>query len=162
MEILQNPTTSEKIQEVKPQDIEDTRYATLIDFKALNGLMTDEEGNLKKMSMQVFASMLDVDRTTLYEWMKRPGFWDMVNSRRKELSSGGRLAKVHETLYLMAVKGEWQHLNAWLVNFDPNYRTPTQKVEVEAGDSLVEAIGIARARKATIEGEVVDEPANPA
>lgn len=162
MEIPQNPTLIENTADVNPREIEDMRYAALVDFKALNGLRTDEEGNLKKTSMQFFATMIDVDRSTLYEWMKRPGFWDLVNSRRKDLSAGGRLTKVHETLYLKAVAGEWQHLNAWLVNFDPNYRTPTQKVEVEAGDSLAEAIGIARSRRATIEGEVVDESDNKA
>lgn len=158
METQQNPTVPNEAKEVSQQAIEDMRFAALVDFKALNGLRTDEEGNLIKTSMQVFADMLDVNRSTLYDWMKRPGFWDLVNARRKELSSGGRLAKVHETLYLMAVKGEWQHLNAWLINFDPNYRTPTQKVEVDAGDSLMEALALARKRNPElIEGEVVSD-----
>ena len=159
MEIQQKSTKSDKASEVSHLLV-DARFQALVDFKALNGLMTDEEGNMKKMSMQTLAGLLQVDRGTLYNWMKVDGFWDAVNTRRKDISPRSRLAKVHETWYLKAVQGDWQHLNAWLLNFDDNYRTPSQKVELEAGDSLMEALALARQRGNLIEAEVVDEPNN--
>lgn len=158
MESQQNSTKSNKPSEVSPLD-SDPRYLTLIDFKALNGLTTDEDGGLKKRTMQWLADMLKVDRGTLYNWTAREGFWDQVNARRGKIAPHSRLAKVHETFYLKAVAGEWQFTNAYLFNYDKNYRTPTQKVEHEVGDSLAEAIGMAR-RRQVIEAEVVDEPAN--
>ena len=134
----------------------DPRYLTLVDFKALNGLMTDEEGNMVKRSMRWLAELVKVDRGTLYNWTKHPGFWEQVNQRRGKIAPKSRLARVHETFYLKAVAGEWQFTNAYLFNYDKNYRQPTQKVEHEVGDSLAEAIGMARRRQA-IEGEVVRE-----
>ena len=156
MDVQQNSTNSESTPEVNKLE-SDPRYQALVDFKAVNGLRTDEEGKMIKMSMQTLANILQVDRGTLYNWCRHDGFWEAVNQRRKEISPRARLAKVHETWYLKAVAGEWQHLNAWLFNFDPNYRIPTQKIEHEAGDSLVEALGIARKRQQLIEGEVVND-----
>ena len=160
MESIQNSTNSETPTEANRLE-NDVRYLTLIDFKALNGLMTDDEGILKRMSMQTLADMLSVDRGTLYNWTRREGFWDRVNQRRGKIAPKSRLAKVHETFYLKAVAGEWQFTNAYLFNYDKNYRQPTQKVEHEVGDSLAEAIGMAR-RRQVIEAEVVSEPTDNA
>ena len=159
MEIGQNRTNIQEPQEVNVQ--ENLQYEALISFKALGGLITDEEGNTAKMSMEAFAQTIDVARSTLYEWMKRPGFWDLVNERRKEISPQSRLAKMHDVWFLSALKpgnDGYRDRVLWLANFDPNFRTPTQKHEIEAGDSLVEAIGLARARRQAIEAEVIDEP----
>ena len=161
MNVQQNSTSPKKSTDLIQLE-SDPRYLALIDFKAMNGLMTDEEGSMVKQSMQWLADLLKVDRGTLYNWTRRDGFWDRVNDRRKEVSPKARLAKVHETFYLKAVAGEWQFTNAYLTNYDPNYRPPTQKVEHEAGDSLVEAITAARNRRNVIEAEVVDESTSQA
>lgn len=69
MEILQNPTTAAVAKDAKQQFV-DPRQEALIDYKAMNGLIVDEEGAMTKMTMQQLADLCQVDRTTLYEWMK--------------------------------------------------------------------------------------------
>jgi len=135
MEAIQSSTNDKSVTLVTSAIINDPRYAVLVDFKALGGLITDEEGGMQKQSMQWLADLLSVDRQTLYNWMKIPNFWNLVNERRREISPKGRLAAVHNTWYLKAVKGEFQFLQLWLANFDPNFRMPTQEVKVEAGNS---------------------------
>lgn len=119
----------------------DAAKRTLVDFRALNGLIAtdDKDAGIKKMTVDELAGKLDVNRKTLYDWQNSiPGFWEMVNQRRTEISPQSRLAKVEEVWYMKAVKGDWQHLNAWLLNYKPGYKTPAAKVEHEAGQSLID------------------------
>ncbi len=129
----------------------------MVDFKALNGLITTEDGHLVKYSVKKFAKeFLGVTRDAACKAMaKVPNFWDLVSQRRKLLSGGGRLAKVHETWYLKAVKGEWQHMDSYLRNFDPNYKDPKMTVEHEAGNSWAALLNQKREQDKVIEGEVI-------
>lgn len=124
-----------------------------IDFRALNGLIfdpsvPDENGDasLRKMPVGEFAKKIGVDRTTLYAWQSSiPNFWEKVNSRRTELAPQSRLAKLHETWYLKALTVKnWPVTEAWLINFDPNYKQPRQKVEHDIGSGLADLINAKR------------------
>lgn len=138
-----------------------------IDWKAINGLVMvqpEEEDlypdqTMRKMKLTELAQLCCVS-ISAFQDVKRdvPNFWDLVAERRKVLNGQSRLAAVHETWYLKARKGDWQHMNAWLLNFDPDYKEPRTKHEIEPGNALLDALNIARSRRTVIEGEVVHEP----
>lgn len=131
---------------------------TYVDWKALNGLVTDDDG-MRKITLEDLAHKLQIGRRTFYDQTSHiPNLYDIINQRRIEISGKSRLQRVHETWYLKAVKGDWQHMDAWLLNFDPNYKTPKLKVEHEAGGSwasLLTKINQGDERK-VIDGEVTD------
>jgi hypothetical protein len=139
-----------------------------IDYNALNGLITDilEEKvdpktgtalTMRKMTIQEFAELIDVHRDTLRVWRTAiPNFWERVNQRRKELAPTARLQQIHERWYLNALKMKnWPVTEAWLRNFDPDYREPKQKIEHELGNSWM---ALFEHKRKVIEGEVVDDP----
>lgn len=134
-----NKPTSTANNVVNYDDLE-AMNKTIVDYRALSGLVTDENtGNMRKMSMDELAGLLGVSRQTLYDRQKSiPDFWGLVNQRRQELSPQSRLAAIEETWFLKARKGEWQHLNAWLMNYKPGYKTPGVKIEHELGESLID------------------------
>lgn len=142
-----------------------------IDYNALGGLVTDimeerrdKDGNvstLRKMPIYEFAEAINVSRETLRAWRNSiPDFWGKVNARRAELSGNGRLQRMHEVWYLSALKpGKegYRDRQLWLANFDPNFRMPTEKVEVEAGNSWTALLENKRKQVDNIqEGEVID------
>lgn len=159
--------------EAKKRDVIETtdwRHEAFIDYTALNGLVFDYEGSelnkegqltgvpMRKMGQQELADMLKVDTRTFRRWrLSIPNFWVKVNERRKQIAPQSRLAKVHETWYLKAAKGDFQHMQLWLANFDPDFRMPTEKVEHEIGNSWA-ALAARRLpdRPEPIEGEVVN------
>lgn len=130
-----------------------------IDYKALGGLFLDQEThNFRKMTMAELGRLLQVDPRTLYNWRDAiPNFWERVATRRKELNAGEWLAKMHETWKLKAAKFDnWPITEAWLINFDPNYKTPKVKVEHEVGDNYA-ALLAAAAKDNVIDGEVITD-----
>lgn len=156
MEIRQNtaqpatPTdTNQENTADKPLTIQQQLW---IDYNALSGLITDlaepvrddktgQMVTMRKVSISEFARMINVDRDTLRRWRNSiPDFWGKVNDRRRELAPQSRLQRVHETWYLKAVAGDFQFTQLWLANFDPNFRMPSQPVQLEAGDSWVELL----------------------
>lgn len=50
---------------------------------------------------------------------------------------------------------DWRITDAWLRNFDPNYREPKEKVEVELGAELADLIN-AKRQKQIKERTVID------
>lgn len=153
MDALQNPTEEKNVTSVDTQKSDvyqvTAQQQAWIDYRALNGLIFDWNGNevnnkgqvtgvpMKKMTTQEFANILGVHRDTLYEWSNRiPNFSDLVNKRRIELSGRDRLAKVHEAFFLKAASGHPTLLPLWLHNFDSNFHLPTQKIEHEIGDNM--------------------------
>lgn len=131
-----------------------------IAYTAVGGLIPDKEGKTVavKMSAETFAKKVGVTRQTLYNWRETiPNFWEKVAAVRRDLGSKERLSQVWNGVYLKAATGNPEAAKLYLANFDPNFRMPMQKVEHEAGDSLVEALGMARKRQQLIEGEVVND-----
>lgn len=128
-----------------------------IDWKAVSGLITDDDG-IRKVTVDQLAAQYGIARKTFYEQTSHiPNLQELINQRRLEIAPRSRIAKVHETWYLKAVKGDWQHMNSWLYNFDPDYKVPTQKHEVqhELGNTWT-ALAQAKIKQEPIEGEVVD------
>lgn len=132
-----------------------------IAFVAVGGLLPSEDGAATKMTVAQFAQQLNVDPATLWRWRtKIPNFWERVDKKRREIGGRDRLSKVWNGIFLKAASGNPEAAKLYLANFDPNFRMPMQKVEHEAGDSFIDALGMARRRSGAIEAEVVDEP-NP-
>lgn len=162
MEVQQSSTDSNGSASVKQEIVEtilDWRHEEYISYVALGGLIPDPNGDAVavKMTTTTLAQRLGVERTTMFYWRKSiPNFWERVAVRRKELGSKDRLSAVWNGLFLKAAAGNAEAAKLVLANFDPDFRMPMQKVEHEAGDSLVEALTIARKRQVPIEGEVVD------
>lgn len=156
MDASQNLTKAEKT----ASELADPMYnqkMMFVDYKAIGGWITDADNSVpKKMVMQEFAAQVGVTRETLYNWQKSvPDFWSKVAERRKELGSHERLVKVHDSWYLKALSGSFPHLQLWLANFDPDFRMPTEKMQVEAVNSWAALMAKKRKQEA-IEGEVVD------
>lgn len=139
-----------------------------VDYNVVQGLITESDGEMKKVSVNQFAEKLGVDRTTLYSWTRRiPNFWDLVDERRKVLfRHGARTAKVWNSLFIAAtVKLNVQAQSLWLLNADKSFKIPSTKVEHSATGGLADLIDSARGIKDkhdnVIEGEVVNnEPTN--
>ncbi len=140
-----------------------------VDYNALSGIVTDLTSEhkdasgstlvMRKMTIIEFADKLGVDRQTLRRWRESiPNFWEKVNARRKELAPQARLQRIHETWYLKAAAlKNWQITEAWLINFDPNYKQPRMKVEHDITESMADALGLAKRRRTENiqEGEIV-------
>ncbi len=176
MSAIQNPTKQEIGKNTKPPLVYENLTAlqkAMIDYKVINGLVTldepDENGrSFRKITVQQLADDYGVSRAGMYDAKKSLGdeFWLLVQNRRQEIAPQARLAAVHEAWYLKAVKGEWLHLNAYLHNFDPNYKVPQHKVELSADDNLSALMEKARQRELEsknkqpiIEAEVVSKDA---
>lgn len=153
-------TTSQKNSPVKSESY-DIALQTLIDYRALNGLITDDDG-MRKMTVDELAKMLNVSRITLYDWQnKTPDFWELVNQRRTEIAPKSRLAKMHEVWYMSALLPKnFQDRQLWLYNFDPKFRLPTAKIQHEIGDSFAEMAKMLKERDGAkpepLEGEIID------
>lgn len=127
--------------------------------------MTDDEGNVTRLTTEALAAMLGVTRTALYKAKDElPYFWDLVNERRAQIGGQTRLAKVYNGLYLKAATGNPQAVALYLANFDSeNFRMPTEKHEHDVGGGLLDLLQAGRKRRianapAPIEGEVINKP----
>lgn len=111
-----------------------------IDFTALGGLLTDDDGNLTRMTMAQFASRIGVDRKTLNNWKKKmPDFWDRVEERRNKIGTQARVNKVWNGIYLKAASGNPEAAKLFLGQF-AKWQPPSQKVEVEVGNGLADLL----------------------
>jgi hypothetical protein len=129
-----------------------------VDYNAVQGMVTNSDGSLSKMTVDEFASRVGISRKQCYEWSKIiPGFWDMVNARRREIGGGARTQKVWNSVFVSAtVKLNPMAQKIWLANHDPNYREPTQKVEHEVGGGLLDLM-TAHRKRLQVENKVVND-----
>lgn len=132
------------------------RQQQYIDYCAVGGLITTEDGELKRMTVTQFAANIGYERTSLYLWQKTiPDFWERVNKRRKEIGGGGRVQKVYNGLYLKGAAGNPQAAAMFLANHDENFRMPNQRVEVEVKHSYADLLAVA-VSDGVMEGEVIE------
>lgn len=116
------------------------RQQQWIDFCAIGGLMTDDDGTLKPTTITAFADMIKVERKTLYNWKKSiPDFEERVAQRRKVLGAGTRLQKVYNGLYLKAAAGNPDAVKLWLQIFD-GWKPPKQEMEIEHNLGLADLV----------------------
>lgn len=128
-----------------------------VDYKAVGGIITDEEGHISNLSVQGLADMLGVTRFALYKGKEAvPNFWELVNQRRREIGLESRLSKIHQVWYIKAAAmNNWPVTEAWLRNFDPAYREPRTKIEHELGSGLADLIQTKRKNQVP-ERKVID------
>jgi len=129
-----------------------------VDYKALGGLITTDDG-IRKMTVDELAGMLAVDRRTVYRNRDAvPNFWDLVAERRKELVPRERLAKMNEIWYLKAMgngPSSFQYFQLWQANFNPDFRMPTEKHQVEIGNGMADLVNKMR-KKISSENTIHD------
>lgn len=140
---------------------------TYVDWKALGGLTTDDDGAIKRITLSELADMMGVTIQAFMQSKKTmPNFWDLVHQRRKELSGQSRLAKMHDVWFLKAVEMKnWPLTEAWLRNFDPDYKESHSKAIEDVGNGFADLVAAVSAKKtqskpAPIEGEIVDANGN--
>lgn len=130
-----------------------------VDYKAVNGLITDDDG-IHKMTVDELATQLKCDRRTVYKNRDMvPNFWDLVSERRKQLAGKEQLAKMHEVWRLKAMgngPSNFQYFQLWQANFNPEFRMPTEKIQIEAINSWGALTEKKRKEASIIEGEIVD------
>lgn len=163
METIQDSTNPiiKTDQDTKPVDKQELTIVqqSYIDYKAVNGLITTDDG-MRHMSVSELAGMLGVTRDAIYKARDAtPDFWERVANRRKELGNQERMAKVHEIWYLRAIgsgAAAYSYMQLWLANFDPNFRMPTEKHELDVGGGLADLLQAMRKRKQAEEPKVID------
>lgn len=137
-----------------------------VDYKAVGGLLSLDDEDVKPLTVQQLADELGVTRRAIYAAKEDvPNFWDLVAERRKELSGRSRLTRVHQALYLYAKKGSYQHMQLYLAYFDDAFPMKTEGRKGDDIDSLAEAMNVARQRRLAneamenkaIEGEVISD-----
>ena len=117
-----------------------------VDFCAVGGLITEDDGSLKPMTITAFADAIGVTRQTLYDWKKSiPNFWNHVKKRRMELGSGTRLQKVYNGLFLKASAGTPEAVKLYLQIFD-GWQPPSQKHDIDVR-GLGDLVNTARNKK---------------
>lgn len=109
-----------------------------VNYCALQGLVTNDDGSMTKMTIQECAEQVGVTRQSLYDWKKLiPNFEELVNERVMQNFDGARTRKVINSIYIAAtVKLNTNAQALWMANQKAvEFRMPTQKVEHEAGNS---------------------------
>lgn len=151
------PTTEAQNQSVPAEDevLLKIQQQKWIDFCAVGGLITHDDGSLKPMTITEFAPLIGVGRKTLYRWKETiPDFKARVKKRRLELGSDSRLQKVYNGLYLKASQGVPEAVKLYLQIFD-GWKPPAQAHEIEH-KGLGDLVNTAR-NKNIIEAEVVSD-----
>lgn len=112
-----------------------------VSYLAMGGLLPAEGGAGKKVTAEQFAISIGVARETLYYWRKHiPDLWERVADRRAELGGKDRLSQVWNGIFLKAAAGNPEAAKLYLANFDPNFRMPTEKHEVDAGGGFMDLL----------------------
>ena len=154
MDSLQNFTNSPaKTEEQVNQEFEllKLKQQKWIDFCALGGLLTDDDGKLNPMTISQFSTLLGVSRQTLYDWKKLiPDFNDRVKQRTIELGgSPARIAKVYNGLFLKASAGNSEAAKLWLQAF-AGWKPPKKEIDIEHNFGLADLVS---KKKALIDQE---------
>lgn len=159
METPQNVTNENKLTDDKRQKLA-LLHEQYISFVAVGGLLTDDDGTLKKKSISEFAAELGVDRRTLSRWKDSlPNFWERVEKRRDEIFTKNRITAVWNGLFLRAAKGDAQQAIIILSQY-AKWQPPAQKKpEAAETNSWAALVDKKRQQQNYIEGEVLNNDA---
>lgn len=155
---LQNlPPTTKMNEHFVAYEMLPLRLQEFIDLKAVGGYITDENNEIRKLTVDQLCKRHGVTRQAVYKQIKHiPNFWDLVMERRKNLNKKQRLSNMHSKWYIHALTFKnWAVTEAWFINNDENYIKPSEKREVELGDNLAALLASEEAEK-IIEGEVIE------
>ena len=138
--VSNNSSQAAEIEKSVPDDMLQLRQQQWIDYCAIGGMLTDDDGGVTPTTITAFADMIKVERKTLYNWKKSiPDFDERVQHRRKILGSGTRLAKVYNGLYLKAATGNPEAVKLYLQIFD-GWKPPKQEMEIEHNLGLADLV----------------------
>lgn len=124
-----------------------------ISYCAVGGLLTADDGTIKKVNLGEFAQMLNVDPKTLNNWKRSiPDFWGEVDKKRHMLFSGPRISAIWNGLFLRAARGDAEQAKIILSHF-AGWQPPAQKHEIEVTTGLADLVA---RKKLELERKVID------
>lgn len=143
-------------------------FEAYLTFRALAGLMVDEVGHMKQMSLDDFCEIYDVNRTTVWRWNnKTPDLAMKIRDRRSEIVPLARESAALNKLLMIGMtslgknghgdqKAAVQALVSYLGHHS-DFKLPTQRQELEVKHSVGDLLSAAAA-DGIIEGEFTDVP----
>jgi hypothetical protein len=123
-----------------------------ISYCAVGGLITDDDGTLKRMTVLEFCEKFAVGKSTVYDWKQIiPEFGDKVRKRRYELYPSSRETNMWNRLYMIAMaskdhKAAVQAIGMLQGHF-ARLELPTQRSEVDVGNNLMDLLNTARKKQ---------------
>lgn len=129
----------------------DGRDQAIIDYTAMGGVDIGRDGSFRSLTVVEFANRIGyASRQSIYDRLevlsKLDNYHDIVRGRQKYLQKTVGVLAVHKGLFLRGAKGDYQQAVAYLVNHDPDFVLPAQKIEHEAGNSWSKLLDKARQR----------------
>lgn len=125
-----------------------------IEYKAVGGLITSDDGAVSKMNVEDFANKIGVNSVTLWRWQKLiPNFEQRVEAKRNEIFTTSRVTAVWNGVYLRALRGDAEQAKLFLGTY-AKWQPPAQKHEVRVS-GLADLAKAAETKK-IIEGEITD------
>lgn len=138
-----------------------------VTFCALGGMIVSDTGDITFVSQAQFCERFDVDRVTLWRWKRdTPNMAELIRQRRNEIVPLARETAALNRLLVIGMSSlgtNRQHsdqrsavdaLKTYLGHHS-ELKLPTQPQKIEAGQSLMDLVNIAR-KKNVIEGEFSD------
>lgn len=168
MELSQNVSKKSTIAQIDENANETTsevlkwQQEEWITYRATDGLVADDNGDLVKLTRAKIAERIGVDRRTLLRWEDDiPDFWERVERRQADIFTKDRLVKIINGLFLRAAKGEAKQAEMLWSHFG-KYVPPTQQVKVDTTDNISDLFNLLRERKENrpnvVDAEVVHNP----
>jgi hypothetical protein len=142
-ETLPNNTLENKPKEVKPYKL--GVFDAWITFKALGGMITDDNGKVTMMTQDQFCEAYEVAKSTTNLWRKgTPNLGQLIRERREEIVPLGRETAAWNQLYLLGMQTQDKRaavdaLKTYLGHYS-ELRLPTQAVKHEVGQSITDLI----------------------
>lgn len=138
-----------------------------ISYCAVGGLITDDQGVMRKMKVEEFVATFNTPERTLYNWKKSiPEFEQKVRKRRMDLWPQSRETNLWNRAYLIAMTTTGpQAIEAikLLAGQFSGWQPPSQKIEHEVGTSfmdLLQANRLKQKQPQLAERNVIDATAN--
>lgn len=162
METQQNAKVAKQPKPIEP-------YSTLafdayITFKALGGLLVDDDGVITKMTQEDFCEKYGVNVSTVWRWRQNmPNLGELIRERREAIAPLARESAAWNQLFLLGMQKQDKRaavdaLKTYLGHF-AGLRLPSQAVKHDATDALAEALGRVHQRRQQdaepIEGEII-------
>lgn len=154
--MLPNVTSTNATTGVEPY--KSGTFDAYITYCALGGIITEDDGDTHRMSIDEFCRNYNVSRMTLSRWKKQTSDWkERVDKRRDEIVPLARVTAVWNNLYLIArqqkdKRAAVEAAKAFLGHH--GLQLPTQRVEAKV--EINSWTGLMEAKRNVIEGEVVD------
>ena len=134
-------------------------FDAYISYCALGGILTEDDGETHRMSLEEFCRTYNVTRMTLNRWKKQTPDWDQrVDRRRKEIVPLARVSAVWNSVYLIARQTQDKRAAVEAQKLFLGHHgleLPVQRQQVKVEHSLTEMFAKA---DQVIEGEVVNGP----